>query len=695
MIRGVYRVVAALAVVASLGPGSALHVRADDDLPEVLIRAESPGDGRFAVAERGFETTEDSTGFVEVIDTRDLWRGFTTVSEVLEHSVGAQVRSYGGRDDFATLSVRGSRAGQVKVLIDGINLGRAQNQVVNLADLPLDSVERIEIYRGFTPVGFAASGAASVVNIITKKPETAQWGLAATYGALDTTKLTAFLDTPAAGGVLGAGITHRSTRGDFEFVDDVATDNQDDATTSERRNNASESIDTSLRWRRPLADDLELSLQNQLFHKNEELPGLGRFQSDQADQQITRNLFALALGDRNDNWNVQGDVTWLGQQIADPWQFDRPARDRHRLGYGFASADTDTWAGTLSGRWSRSLGDWHLLEASIETGFEGFHGRYDQSTDVERISLADGERNTLAVAVGDEIWMPGIDLTASLQLRHQQLWNRFDEDTFTPGAEQNLPASHADSTDPRIGLRWDPHPDLTVRANLGTYFRPPNFGELFGDTGFTTANVDLEPETGTSGDVGIIGRWRWGRWLPALEAEWVWFQNDIDNLIAIITTSQRRAKAFNIGKARIRGHELRLEATGPAGLSLSANYTLQDTENLSAATEVHGNDLPSVPEEELYLRLGWRYGWFLASWEYDLVGDHYTDEPNSDSPRTHVQTRRVHNLELQMAPAGSDFTFTLELDNLGDSLVPDVYGFPVPGRTWYVTVSYRGSSDER
>ena len=60
------------------------------------------------------------TGFTTNIAASSAWSGYHSVAELLEQAVGVQVRRFGGRDDFATLSVRGSTAAQVRVLLDGV-----------------------------------------------------------------------------------------------------------------------------------------------------------------------------------------------------------------------------------------------------------------------------------------------------------------------------------------------------------------------------------------------------------------------------------------------------------------------------------------------------------------------------------------------------------------------------------------------
>ena len=69
------------------------------------------------------------------IKAEPTWRSFETPAELLGRSVGAQLRRQGGRDDFSTLTIRGAPSAQLRVLLDGVALGRASSSVVNLADL--------------------------------------------------------------------------------------------------------------------------------------------------------------------------------------------------------------------------------------------------------------------------------------------------------------------------------------------------------------------------------------------------------------------------------------------------------------------------------------------------------------------------------------------------------------------------------
>src|SRR6185369_9788883 len=131
----------------------------------------------------------DPTAFASVIETREAATTVETLTEALSNTVGVQVRRFGGLGDFSTVSVRGFSPGQVQVYLDGVPLSRADNEVVNLSDLPLDAVDHVEVYRGTTPLIFSQSGPGGVVNVVTRRPGTTPLAAAAgSYGSFETRK---------------------------------------------------------------------------------------------------------------------------------------------------------------------------------------------------------------------------------------------------------------------------------------------------------------------------------------------------------------------------------------------------------------------------------------------------------------------------------------------------------------------------
>jgi iron complex outermembrane receptor protein len=109
----------------------------------------------------------ETSTFATVVDTSDATSRLESVADVLAESVGVQVRRFGGLGAFSTVSIRGSTPSQVEVYLDNVLLNRANAGLVDLSNLPVDNVESIEIYRGFT-LQLGAGSIGGAINLVTR-----------------------------------------------------------------------------------------------------------------------------------------------------------------------------------------------------------------------------------------------------------------------------------------------------------------------------------------------------------------------------------------------------------------------------------------------------------------------------------------------------------------------------------------------
>jgi outer membrane receptor for ferrienterochelin and colicins len=78
--------------------------------------------------------------------------------------------NYGGPGANTNIRMRGSTAAQVLVMVDGRPINNPRDGEVNLSDIPLDNVDRVEVVHGPGSSLYGSSAMGGVVNIITKQP---------------------------------------------------------------------------------------------------------------------------------------------------------------------------------------------------------------------------------------------------------------------------------------------------------------------------------------------------------------------------------------------------------------------------------------------------------------------------------------------------------------------------------------------
>ena len=96
------------------------------------------------------------------------------VADALRYFSGVQIKDYGGMGGLKTVDVRNMGSHHVGVFYDGIQIGNAQNGVVDLGRFSLDDLEELSLYNGQKSEIFQSAkdfASASAVYLKTKKPK--------------------------------------------------------------------------------------------------------------------------------------------------------------------------------------------------------------------------------------------------------------------------------------------------------------------------------------------------------------------------------------------------------------------------------------------------------------------------------------------------------------------------------------------
>jgi hypothetical protein len=542
--------------------------------PEVTVRGASSGD------------------FVARADERDSPRELTDAASLVEPLPGVHVRRFGADDSFATLSVRGSSSNEVAVLLAGVPLTGGADPSLDLSTLPLWPGAVARIHRSFAP---AALGPGSLGGTLVLDPPRATapeatdvWAAAGSFGAARLRVGT--IRDVGGGSRLAAAVSASRADSSFSYLDPLASTPGHDV-YSPRENAGHADANGLVSWSVPVrfasgdAGALTVTALTQARHQ--ELPGTVLGPTPLAFLDSDRELAsAEASGPTGTGtWSLRAWGRREGLHLRDALASAAlgPTRSDETIAAAGASVG---WRGVA------------VPHANVEVRLDGSGERFEPGV-VQGAPAPPGATRGAAGGALDADWQPG-DWARATASGRVDAWS--DGGADSAPTKEVRPTGHLGG-ELLLGA-------VTAAAHAGATGRPPSFVELYGDRGAFLGDPGLRPESAWTVDAGARTSLRLGRARMAFEL--VGFATWADDLIAFVPVgAYGRAKAMNIGRARIAGVEFDARAAaGPVEVRVS--YTGLATENDAACEATVGScvrpPLPGRPANDLVADLLGRIG---------------------------------------------------------------------------------------
>ena len=380
---------------------------------------------------------------IETSNVRDLPTLLTT-------QVGFQVNPNGGFGQNAGVSLRGTGSGDTLILIDGVRTGSATLGQKALSNVPLNSIERIEIIKGSRAAIYGSDALAGVINIITRESD--NLSVSATFGS------DAYQDYQIAGSVKAGDVTTAFNAG-FEKTDnfDVLQGAAPDEDGFENKN-----LGFKVNYTDTHFGNFKL---------------LGQYSEGFADYD---SRFSPA-----DSTIERGD--FKNYQLSAGWNKDYK-NQTHSLDIAFATDDSDNRYVDFSQGPTTSTfvtkrsqidynGQYRLNDTlNISGGINWYNDDVSQSSTTFEVQ----ERDVLAVFVG--AYYDADELLANLTVRQDDDEQFGNETTYTAAAGYHLSE------------------DATFRISQSTGFKAPTFNDLYFPL---YGNANLQPETSVNRELGL------------------------------------------------------------------------------------------------------------------------------------------------------------------------------------------------
>jgi len=588
---------------------------------------------------------------VTVLDGAALRRaGVTTVADALRGVASlslAQAGSYGAQ---TSLFLRGGESDFVSVMVDGVALNQAGG-FADLADLSTANVDRIEIVRGPSSVLYGSDAMTGVVQIFTRHGRgPAHVTAEARAGGSGSTVAAATAGLGGGWGGLSAGVQREATDGVYAF------NNRDDAASASARwtltPDARTNVDVAVRWKRGV------------FHYPTD--GSGMAVDSNQFQIARRTAVSLEAGRRlTPALEVRA---LLGLVTARDSTDDAPDGPADTTGFYAYESRADTERRMADLRANVRAGRAVLLTAGVTINREQEHSVNSYQSDFGPGGGAVDVRRTNRAAYLQALTGAG-RLTAQLGVRldDNQRFGRFA--TW------------------RAGGAWRLASGTRLRANVGTAFKEPTFGENF-STGYSVGNPDLRPERSRSIEAGLEQQLARGRVVATATVFAQRFRDLIQYTFA--TPNPGDPNYYNVASATSSGLELEVRAAPGRALSLTADYTWLRTaardSGFDGAVFAPGQPLLKRPAHRADLSGEWR-GFRRAVLGARVVFVGARDDLDfSAFPAARVRLPAYGRLDLwgtvevaRLDDGRGTVALTLRGENVTGSRFEEVYGFRTPG----------------
>ncbi|MCA0320242.1 MAG: TonB-dependent receptor [Proteobacteria bacterium] len=150
---------AALGLSVALLPVTALAQQPPTQLPEIVVHGASTVP---------VEAPRVGSAVTVVTEEQIRNQGAASVPDVLRLVPGVAVNQSGGRGGLTQLRLRGAEANQTLIVVDGIPINDVNSGDADLANIPVDAIERIEVVRGPQSGIWGPNAQAGVILITTK-----------------------------------------------------------------------------------------------------------------------------------------------------------------------------------------------------------------------------------------------------------------------------------------------------------------------------------------------------------------------------------------------------------------------------------------------------------------------------------------------------------------------------------------------
>lgn len=501
------------------------------------------------------ETTAAAS--VTIITADDIQKfGYRTLADILSNVPGFYI-TYDRNYSYAAVQgfgPEGDYNSRILLLIDGHRLNdNIFDQALLGTEFPLDLdvIDRVEIIQGPGSSMYGSSAFFGVINVITKKAGS----LKGAEASISAGSLLTGYARVSGGGVTKSGLAafasasiYNSRGNDSLFYPEFNSPTTNNGFADDSDHDRSQQFFSNISYR-----DFQLQLAYggrtkqiptasfaTIFDSTMESTWDGHGYADLSYDHTFSNGIALTARVFVDDYEYTGNYPYPVSPGT-----SSPGLINHDLSVG------DWWGTEI--KISKNIFRHHLITAGTEyrDDFRQLQKNYDISP------------YTLYLDSDPSSYEYGVYVQDDYSIRDNLL--------LSAGVRHDLGSNFGGTTNPRIGLIYNPRKQTTLKFLFGTAFRAPNEYELnYQTSSLQLSNPLLKAEDIQSGQ--IVAEQYFGKSYKFSASVFV---DKLNHLIDEVSVAPEVLQYENVGTVRTQGAELAFEAKWPSGFRLQANYTYE------------------------------------------------------------------------------------------------------------------------
>ena len=594
-----------------------------------------------------------------------------SVADAVRYFSGVQVKDYGGIGGLKTVNIRSMGSHHVGVFYDGIELGNAQNGVVDLGRFSLDNMEAISLYNGQKSSIFQSAKDFTSASAIYMRTRTPKFAVGKNYnlnlglkgGSFKTINPSLLWEQKINDKISSSFSTeYMYTSGEYKF----SYSKKNGYDTTEVRKNGDVKFFRSEAALFGNINNGDWTAKAYFYNSERGYPGAsvreepGKFKHE--DRQWDNNFFLQSSLIKN--WGSNYSFKANGKYAYDYLHYlSDPRLDVTTMYVNNTYIQQEIYLSAVN---LFTIYDW--WSASLSTDFQW------NTLDADLVNFVYPQRYTGLAAAATSINFKKFKFQGSL------LYTHVTEHTEIEGAN----AGNKNEFTPTAVASYRPFSeiDLNFRGFYKRVFRMPTLNDLY----YTfIGNINLEPEYTNQYNLGIVYSKNFqSSWLRNLELQTDIYYNQVKNkIIAMPTSNQFRWTMINLGYVEIRGIDAVAQTfwrLGNVDMNARLNYTYQKAQDFTDKnSEYYGGQIPYIPWHSGTVILGANYDGWGFNYSFIYTGERY--ESVANIRENYAQPWYTHDLSASKTfeLKKMDFKVTAEVNNLLNQQYEVVQCYPMPG----------------